>query len=568
MENTNFENESFAQMLDQSLALNETNKGEIITGTVIRVDDKDVFIDLGLKAEGIIPIEDFLNKEGEPDVEIGNEVEVLVETSNGSGPPKVSKKKADYFKERRKIEELYNKGETLVTTVLRRVKGGLICDIGEGVEITAFLPNSQIDTRKVEKPEELIGKQLEAKIIQLDNKSIVISRRQLIEEINEVRKKETLSTLEEGDIITGEVENIINQGVFVDIGGLTGFIPVSELSWGKVKHPSDVLSRDDEVEVKVLKIEQEGERITLSVKETQPDPWEHAVERYTPGARFTGRAVSTTDFGVFVELEPGIEGLVHISELSWTKNFSHPKEVVKIDSPLEVVVMDVNPEERKISLSVRQIEPSPWEIFKDEHTTGTTLHGTIKNINEYGIFVEVQEGLVGLVKPDNISWKGRVEPTDYLDESHIGSEIDVVLLNVDTRERKIALGIKQLSKDPWKQAKQEYKTGETTLTGKVKEVKNNFIIIQLENDLEGFMRLSETDTESGAEAKNSFNVGDEVTGLVTGFDKKKRQVNLSQKRLNKKLERESISDFISSQGESSVKLGDLLGQELKSIDNQ
>lgn len=567
MEDTNFENESFAQMLDQSMALNETSKGEIITGTVIRVDEKDVFIDLGLKSEGIIPIDDFINKEGDPDVEIGREVEVLVETSNGSGPPKVSKKKADYLKERKKIEDLYDKGETLVTTVLRRVKGGLICDIGADVEITAFLPNSQIDTRKVENPEKLIGKQLEAKIIQLDHKSIVISRRQLIEEINEERKKETLSTLEEGDIITGTVENIINQGVFVDIGGVTGFIPISELSWGKIKHPSDVLSRDDEVEVKVIKIEQEGERITLSVKETLQDPWEHAVERYTPGARFTGRAVSTTDFGVFVELEPGIEGLVHISELSWTKNFSHPKEIVKVDSPLDVVVMDVNPEERKISLSVRQIEPSPWEIFKDDHATGTRLKGIIKNINEYGIFVEVAEGLVGLVKPDNISWKGRVEPTDYLDTSHIGEEIEVVLLNVDPREQKIALGIKQLSADPWKQAVQKYKPGETTLTGTVKEVKNSFVIVQLENDIEGFMKLSETEGSPGAEQSQGFNVGDEITALVTGFDKKKRQVNLSQRRLNKKLERESVSDFISSQGESSVKLGDLLGEELKSIDN-
>lgn len=567
MEDTNFENESFAQLLDQSMALNETSKGEIITGTVIRVDEKDVFIDLGLKSEGIIPIDDFINKEGDPDVEIGREVEVLVETSNGSGPPKVSKKKADYLKERKKIEDLYEKGETLVTTVLRRVKGGLICDIGADVEITAFLPNSQIDTRKVENPEKLIGKQLEAKIIQLDHKSIVISRRQLIEEINEERKKETLSTLEEGDIITGTVENIINQGVFVDIGGVTGFIPISELSWGKIKHPSDVLSRDNEVEVKVIKIEQEGERITLSVKETLQDPWEHAVERYTPGARFTGRAVSTTDFGVFVELEPGIEGLVHISELSWTKNFSHPKEIVKVDSPLDVVIMDVNPEERKISLSVRQIEPSPWEIFKDDHATGTRLKGIIKNINEYGIFVEVAEGLVGLVKPDNISWKGRVEPTDYLDTSHIGEEIEVVLLNVDPGEQKIALGIKQLSADPWKQAVQKYKPGETTVTGTVKEVKNSFVIVQLENDIEGFMKLSETEGSPGAEQSQGFSVGDEITTLVTGFDKKKRQVNLSQRRLNKKLERESVSDFISSQGESSVKLGDLLGEELKSIDN-
>jgi len=567
MEDTNFENETFAQMLDQSLALNETNKGEIIKGTVIRVDEKDVFIDLGLKAEGIIPLEDFAIKEGQPDVEIGKEVEVLVETSNGSGPPKVSKKKADYLKERNKLEELYKKEEPTTVKVLRRVKGGLICDIGEGVEITAFLPNSQIDIKKIERPEELIGNELQAKIIQLDHKSIVISRRQLIEAIKEEQKKETLAHIEEGDTVTGVVENIINQGVFVEIDGLTGFIPISELSWGKVRHPSDVLSQDDEVEVKVLKIEEQGERITLSIKETKPDPWEYALERYTPGARFTGRAVSTTDFGVFVELEPGIEGLVHISELSWTKNFRHPNEIIKVDSPLEVVILDVNPEERKVSLSVRQIEPSPWEIFKEEHNPGTKMKGTIKNINEYGIFVEVQEGLVGLVKPDNISWNGRVEPTEYLDKSNVGTEIDVVILNVDTKERKIALGIKQLTKDPWRQAKQSMKPGKTTVTGKIKDIKNNSMLIELENDMEGFMKLSELENTSNGQPSSNLSVGDEITGLVTGFDNRKRQVNLSQKSLNKKLERESISDFISSQGESSVKLGDLLEQELKSIDN-
>lgn len=568
MQDTNPNNETFAQMLDESMGINETSRGEVITGTVIRVDDNDVFIDLGLKAEGILPLEEFLNKQGEPEIEVGSEVEVLIETSNGSGPPKVSKRKADYLKERKKIEEIYKTGEPASFRVLRRVKGGLICDIGEDVEVTAFLPNSQIDLRKIENPEEMVGDSLEAKVIQLDHKSIVISRRQLLEEERESQKRETMSTLAEGDTITGVVENIISQGVFVEIGGVTGFIPISELSWGKIKHPSEVLKIGEETEVRVLKIEQESERVTLSVKETKPDPWQHAFERYTPGARFTGKAVSTTDFGVFVELEPGIEGLVHISELSWTKQFRHPREVIKVDSQIDVVVMEVNPDERKLSLSVRQIEPSPWEIFEQTNPPGTTVKGIVKNINEYGIFVEVEESIVGLVKPDNLVWQKRVEPADFMDKSEIGKEIDVVVLNVDTRNRKIALGIKQLTKDPWKNAKNSFKAGESTVTGRIKEVKPGGIIIGLENDLEGFMKISDADTESSEGVSGQLKVGDEITGLVTGFDNRKRQISISQRRLNRKLERETVSNFISSQGESTVKLGDLLGDQLKSIDNQ
>ncbi len=566
MENTKFENETFEEMLEQNLNTNETTKGKIVKGTIIRVDNSDVFIDLGLKSEGIIPLSDFQNKEGEIDLEIGKEVEVLIETSNGTSLPRASKKKADYLKERKKLEEIFKQDGNITFRVLKKVKGGLICDIGNESEITAFLPNSQIDTKKVQNPESLIGETLTGQIIQWNNRSIVISRRKLLEEELEKRRKETLSNLREGDIVEGTVENIIEKGVFVDIGGVTGFVPVSELSWGRVRHPAEMLSQGQEVKVKVKKIEGEGERITLSIKETQPDPWTTAKEKYVPGKKLTGKVTSVTDFGVFVELEPGIEGLVHISELSWTKNFRHPKEIAKTDAIMEVVVLDVNTEERKISLSAKRIEPSPWEQFAQNVSTGTKINGVIKNINEYGVFVEVDEGVVGLVKPENLSWKGRVDPKEFFDKSKIGSEIEVAVLNIDPENRKVSLGIKQLTQDPWEQIRKNLKPRESRIKGIVKEIKPNGIIINVDEEIEGFIPSSEIH-RTGSPASESHNPGDEVEALVIGFDRRKRQVTLSIKRLQEKLERERVSEFISSQKEPSTKLGDLLGEQLKSLKN-
>ena len=561
--NTQKEEKSFEQLLEENLDIQEDEeKAKLIKGTIVRIDKDVVFVDFGYKSEGIIPIEEFREKNADNEIEIGTEVEVVLEKSS-SGIPKVSKRKADLFKEKDYINSSFKDSTPVVAVPTSKVKGGYLCKIGEKSQIQAFLPLSQVNLHP--NTEDIIGQEIRARIIQNDNNSLVISRRILLEEEREIKRKETLANLAEGATTSGEVIKIIDKGAFVDLSGLTGFIPIGELSWGRIKHPSDVISEKQKLDLKVIKIEDESNRITLSLKQMSNDPWENIEEKYQKGSRVSGRVVSTKEFGVFVELEQGVEGLVHVSELSWTRNFRHPKEIVEVDSPVEVVVIETKKDEKKLSLSLRQIEPSPWQVFKENNKIGSVISGTIKNINEHGIFVEVAEDLVGLVRPENISWQGKVNPLDFYSKDQIGENIDLSLLHIDTKNQKIALGIKQLSDDPWELARRKYKQGETTLIGKVKEIKPYGLIVELENEIEGFYKNSELGSAENAQEK--YNIGEELTGLVTGFEKNKRQVNLSIKRLEEKQERDRVSEFISSQGESSSKLGDILGEKLKSLDN-
>jgi len=566
MEGNNIQNadeKSFEELLNENLGTaDEDQKGRLVTGTVVRIDTDVVFVDLGLKSEGIIPIEEFRDKKGELDTEIGQEVEVLMEKTS-SGLPQVSKSKADLYKERDYINKAFSENETISAIAVNKIKGGYLCNIGTNANISAFLPASQVGLHP--SSEDIAGTEIEVLIIQNDNNGVVISRRKLLEGKREEQRKETLANLTEESVVKGEVFRLIDKGAFIDIGGLTAFIPIGEISWGRIKHPSDVLTVKDKVDVQVLKIENEGNRITVSHKHTTEDPWEHIKEKYIQGTKVTGKVVSTKEFGVFVELEPGVEGLIHVSELSWTRNFKHPKEIVEIDSPVEVVVIEANPQDKRLSLSLRQIEKSPWQIFKDENNIGDVLTGTIKNINEHGLFVEVSEDLVGLVRPENISWQGKVNPKESYESTRIGEQLDVSLLHIDIKSQKIALGIKQLIDDPWELARKKYKQGESMVAGKVKELRPNGLIVELENDVEGFYRNSELGQENETDKK--YSIGDELTGLVISFEKNKRQVNLSTKRLVAKQEKERVSDFISSQGDSSAKLGDILGEKLKTLNS-
>ncbi len=556
------EEKDFAELVDESM--NVPDKGKTFKGLVVRIDQDDVFIDFGSKSEGVVPIQEFYNKSGVPDVNIGEEVEVMFDNWANEGLPRLSRIKAEQIKESKRIQECFDKGELVKARVTQKVKGGVIADIGEKIEIRAFIPGSQIDLSPRQDLDSLVGETIEARIIKLAGNDIVLSRRVYLEEEREVLRKETLSRIEAGKEMSGKVVNIINQGVFVDLGGIEGFIPVSELTWGRVAHPGDVLSRDQIIKTVVLKIE-EGGKITLSLKDTTPDPWTSVKEKYKPGSQIKGKAVSITDFGVFVELEPGIEGLVHISEITWTKRFRHPKEIVQAGSPVEAVVLDVDSVNRRISLSLKQIEPSPWQLFKEDNPPGSRIKGVIKNVTDKGLFVEVGENIVGLVRPDNISWKGRVNPEESFER---GSEIDVVVLNVDDKNQRIGLGLKQLAADPWEEVQKKYKTGRSSVTGKVKDIKDSGIVVELEEGIEGYIRASELSQEKGQrDATKSFRVGDEITAQVTGFDKRMRQVNLSKRKYDDWQDKESVSNFISSQGEPTAKLGDVLREKLKQINN-
>lgn len=553
----------FAQLLEENL--NVPDKGEIFKGRVVRVDKEYVFIDFGYKSEGIVPVDEFYGRNGEAGVTTGDEVDVILEKwVDIEGLPKLSKKSADLIRESERLQQIHESGNLVRARIIEKVKGGLIADIGEKSEIRAFLPASQVDLRPQNNLDKLIGKDLEARITKLSNDGIVLSRRVYLEEQRELERKRTLSTLSEGKTISGKVVKIIDGGVFVDLVGVEGFVPISELSWGRVKYSSDVVSVGDEITVVILKID-ENERILLSLKQAKPDPWTSVEEKYRPGAKVMGKAVSIMDFGVFAELEPGVDGLVHVSEITWTKRFRHPKEVVSIGSHVEVVVLEVDSDKRRISLSLRRLERSPWEIFKEKNPRGTRVKGKVKNVTDKSVFVEVEEDLVGLVRLNDVSWKSSINTKDSF---KVDDEIEVVVLNVDEKNNRIGLGIKQLTGDPWEEALEKYKPGETVLTGKVVYIKERGVVVELENGVEGFIRGSDLGQEGSQDLSRIVKLDEEITAQVIGFEHKKRQVNLSKKQHEKWIEKEKVSSFLNSQGEASVKLGDLLGEKLKSLSKQ
>ncbi len=550
----------FSEFLEGSI--NVPDRGQIFKGRVVRIEKDDVFIDFGFKSEGVAPINEFSGKNGEPEVTIGDEVDVILEKwVDDSGLPKLSKKRADIMREHERVAQIFQNEKLIKGNIKEKVNGGLIVDIGEKIELLAFLPASQIDLRPQHNLDKFIGKNIQAKIVKLTERGIVLSIRAYLEEQREASRKKALSTLEEGKIISGKVIKILDQGAFIDLEGLEGFLPISEMSWGRVRHPSDVINLDESIKVKVIKIEPDA-RVTLGLKQTKPDPWTLVDRKYKPGSKVRGKVVSIVDFGIFVELEPGIDGLVHSSEISWIKRFRHPSEVVNIGRRVETMVIEVDSEKKRIALSLKQIDPSPWEIFKERFPPGSRINGKVKNVNEKGVFVELGEDLVGLVRPTEITWKGRVDPKDFFAEDQ---EIEVVVLNVDEKKQKIGLGIKQLNRDPWEETLERCRPGETALTGKVVTIKDRGIVVELENEIEGYIRSSEFDPGTGKESNITIKLGDIITAQVTGFNRRNKQVNLSKKKYEEQLERERISSFLSSQGDSSVKLGELLEKELKSI---
>ena len=562
---TDSNEKSFEELLDESMEsrLSEPENGEIAKGRVIRVDSDAVFIDLGFKFECIVPINQFQSKDGEYEVSVGSEIEVLVERPNPN-TVRASKQKADQIRERKAAEEKFKNKEPVATRILNRVKGGFNCDIGQNSPFKVFLPGSQVALRPVADFDEMVGQTIETRIIQNNDNGIVVSRRAILEEEREERKKQTLATISEGQMISGNVVKIIDAGAFVDIGGIEGFVPIGEISWGRVRHPGDVLKEGTDTQVKILKLDIENGKITLGVKQTTEDPWETIQERYEVGGRVQGKVVFAAEFGVFVELEPGIEGLVHVSELSWVKNFRHPSEVVSVGSEIEVAVLGVKPRERRISLSLKQVQQNPWDEFKRNNPPNTRVTGTIRNVTELGVFVEVAPDMVGLVRPENLRWKGEASPLEVFSSEDVGKEIELVVLNVIPRQRKIGLGVKQLTPDPWNKVLKDYKVNETVVTSRIEEIDDHGVTVALADNVRGFYAIREfRDDELSRE---SIKVGDEISGLVTGFNKPKHQVNLSRRRFEKKQEKDTMRDFVSSQRESSSKLGDILNEKLKALD--
>ena len=510
--------ETFAELLESYLPNKEENSGEKISKGIVRAIRKDVIIvDVGLKSDGVISASEFTPEEL-ANLKVNDEIEVVVENWDGDRGMSLSKEKASKFKVWEVVEKAFQDGSLVNGTIVAKVNGGLAVDIG----VKAFLPNSQVALRPIKNVDDLIGKTYDFKVIKFDKKkgNIVISRRDLLEKEREALKNTTLEKLQEGAIVKGLVKNITYYGVFVDLGGIDGLLHITDMSWGRVNHPSEMFKIGDEVDVKVLKYDKDSERVSLGVKQITDDPWIHATEKYAAGKTVKGVVVSLEDYGAFVELEKGVEGLIHISEMSWTRRIKHPGKMVAIGDEVEVKILEIDVENRRISLGMKQIEPNPWELLKDKYPVGTIVKGTIRNITDFGLFVGVEEGIDGLVRTSDITWDRKLKhPSEYYKK---GDEIEAVVLNIDSEKQRFSLGIKQLTEDPWKIFKDQHNVGDK-IEVEVVKVAEFGVFVKVFDTIEGLVHKTEF------EDNKEYQPGDKLEVIIKSISDTDRKVSLSVK---------------------------------------
>ncbi|MEK7220902.1 MAG: 30S ribosomal protein S1 [candidate division NC10 bacterium] len=512
-------------------------EGEIVKGTILEIKEGAVLVDIGYKSEGLIPLREFRTPSGEVTVKVGDVVDVYLEQKEDSeGLIVLSREKAEKIKIWDELSRVYEEGGAMTGMILGRTKGGLIVDIG----VRAFLPGSQVDLRPVRDLDKLIGKAFPMKIIKLNQKrgNIVLSRRELLEEERKHLKEATLTGLTDGKRIKGKIKNITEYGAFVDLGGLDGLLHITDMSWGRVGHPSELFQVGDEIEVVVLKFDRTNERVSLGYKQRLPDPWEAVEQKYPVGAKLKGKVVSLTDYGAFVELEEGIEGLVHISEMSWTQRVKHPSKVVAIGDAVDVVVLDVDRANKRISLGMRQAEPNPWNFIEERYPVGTRVEGLVRNLADFGAFVELEEGIDGLIHISDMSWTKRVRhPSEILKK---GEKVEAIVLHVDKANHRISLGLKQLQQDPWQAAVPEkYRVG-MDVKGKVVRTTDFGAFVELEDGVEGLLHVSELSQDRVNKPEDVVQVGQELTLKVIKLDPEERKIGLS------------LRAFLESQGEVPV----------------
>ena len=549
--------ESFAELFEStSTALKE---GEVVTGTVLSIDDDNVQIDIGFKSEGLIPTWEFMDDDGTLHIKVGDKIDVLLEESeDANGRIVLSKEKADRLKVWDDISRAYKAEEPVEGVVVARVKGGLAVDIG----VKAFLPGSQVDLRPVRNLEQIVNQRLKFKVIKFNKRrgNIVLSRRALLETERKQLREDTLGTLAPGQIVDGVIKNLTDYGAFIDLGGIDGLLHVTDMSWGRVNHPSDLFQVGDEIKVKVLKFDADSERVSLGLKQIQPDPWIDASMRYPIGKRVEGKVVSLAEYGAFVELEPGIEGLIHVSEISWTKRIKHPSKVVSVGDTVESVVLDVSEKDRKISLGMKQIEPNPWSVIEEKYPIGTRVSGTIRNITNFGIFVGLEEGIDGLVHVSDISWTEQIKhPGEKFKK---GDTVEAVVLKIDKENEKFSLGIKQLEKNPWDEILKKYPVG-SQVTAEVSSVADFGAFVRLEEGIDGLIYSSELSSERVEKPADVVKVGDSVTAIITKVDPVEQKISLSIKALTDREQRDALKKLAAQQSQKqTTTLGDLLAGKL------
>ena len=498
-------------------------EGQIIRGRVIGITPSEVIVDIGYKSEGIIPVSEFTDFAGKVTVKEGDAVDVLLErTEDQNGYVVLSKDKAEKMKVWDEVEKSYRSGSTVRGRVIDRIKGGLAVDIG----VKAFLPGSLVDVKPVKNLESLRGKDLDFKVISVDKKrgNIVLSRKAVVEVEQEAKKKETLQLLEEGRVLRGMVKNLTDYGAFVDLGGLDGLLHVTDMSWGRVNHPSDLVKVGDEIDVVVLKFDRETERVSLGTKQLTEDPWSHVPERYPTGSRVTGRVTNVTDYGAFVELEEGVEGLVHVSEMSWSKKVKNPSKVVSPGDTVEAIVSDVNREARRISLSLKDTLPDPWESVVEKYAIGSHVSGKVRNLTDFGAFVEIEEGVDGLVHVSDMSWTKRIKhPSEVLKK---GDDVEAIITSIDQENRRISLSIKEFQPNDWQTFKERYQAGDL-VNGVVTRVADFGVFVQIEGLVEGLMHVSETSLGRGEKPQDHYKEGDPIRARILRIEDAEMKVGLS-----------------------------------------
>ena len=526
-------------------------EGEVIMGTVLKVSSSDVVVDVGYKSEGIISIQEFLDEEGKCIVQRGDTVAVLLErTEDRNGHIVLSREKAEKMKIWDEVEKAYDDRKVVIGRVIERIKGGLAVDIG----VRAFLPGSQVDVRPVRNLDALRGQELRMRVIKVNKKrgNIVLSRKALLEEENAEKKKHTLATLEDGKLLHGVVKNITDYGAFIDLGGIDGLLHVTDMSWGRAAHPSDLFKVNDKVDVVVLKFDRTTERVSLGYKQLHADPWTAVDERYQAGQRVDGKVVSMTDYGAFIELEPGVEGLIHVSEMSWSKRVKHPSKVLNVGDAVGSMVLAVDPQARRISLGLKQIESNPWHQLTEKYPIGSTLTGKVRNLTEFGAFVEVEEGIDGLIHISDMSWSKRLNhPSEVLKK---GDEVEAMVLNIDPDNQRLSLGLKQLATDIWDEFFENHKIG-SVIEGKVVRMTNFGAFVELVEGIEGLIHVSEFDDEGGRE-KVELKV-DEVTSMkIIKLSPSERKIGLSIRALKSDDYDTDWGSYDAATGTPAVTLGD------------
>ncbi|MGD9159961.1 MAG: 30S ribosomal protein S1 [Desulfobacteraceae bacterium] len=557
-----FGENSFMELYEKSLK--SIQEGELVTGEIVMIGKEHVLVDIGYKSEGQIRINEFIDADGNMTAKVGDKVDVLLEKrEDDDGRIILSKEKAAKIKIWDEIKQIYEEDKTVEGEIVARLKGGMAVDIG----LQAFLPGSQIDLKPVRNFDALIGTKHEFKILKYNKRrsNIVLSRRALLEKDRKVKRDQTLRDLEEGAVLKGTVKNITDYGFFIDLGGIDGLLHITDISWGRVGHPSELYQIGDEITVKVLKYDEDKERVSLGLKQLNPDPWINADTDYPINTRVIGKVVSLADYGAFIEIKEGIEGLIHVSEMSWTRKIRHPSQILKVGDDVEAVVLNIDSDNKRISLGLKQVEPNPWEVIGEKYPIGTTIEGRIKNITDFGIFIGIDEGIDGLVHISDISWTKRIKhPSEVYKK---GDEVQAVVLNIDEGNERFSLGIKQLTVDPWDEIPERYKPG-TRVTGTVTNITDFGVFVELEEGIEGLIHVSELTKDKSGNPLSRFKIDDVIQAKVINIAKDDKKIGLSIRKLEESDEKDIYRSYLNNGKEATSNLGELLKAGMLDLENK